>query len=307
MTEPGQSIKQPQDSALILEGGGLRGVYGAGVLRCLMEQNIYLPYVIGVSSGACNGSNYVSRQIERNRIVNIDFISDPRYINYWRWLFKGELFGMDFLFNQLPNLLAPFDKDIFYNSPQKMIIGVSDCLTGDALYFDQHHNRTDFLTLLRASCSLPFLAPSVKFNGKILMDGGISEAIPLQKSIDDGNKKHVLILTRPESYRKKKSRLGWLTRWKYPKYKGLCDIINNRHLRYNETLDFIQELEKEGKIFIFRPPESLEIGRIEKKQEKLDAGYQRGYQDAEQLIKPLCEYLNIYRSASKYSTLPFHK
>jgi predicted patatin/cPLA2 family phospholipase len=292
MTKIGQVKNQPQKSALILEGGGLRGVYGAGVLRYLMEQDIYLPYVIGVSSGACNGSNYVSRQIERNRIVNIDFISDPRYINYWRWLFKGELFGMDFLFDTLPNLLAPFDTDIFYKSPQKMIVGVSDCLTGEPLYFNQHQYKAEFLTLLRASCSLPFLAPPVKINGKTLMDGGISEAIPIRKSIDDGNEKHVLILTRPSNYRKKKSKLGSLFRWKYPKYKGLCNVINNRHSRYNETLDFIQQLEKKRKIFVFRPPESFEIGRIEKNPEKLEAGYQNGYRDAEKKIQSLVEYLN---------------
>jgi predicted patatin/cPLA2 family phospholipase len=292
MVEKTHPINLLNKTALIIEGGGLRGIFGSGVIRYLMEKNIHFPYVIGVSSGACNGSNYVSQQLERNRIVNIDFIRDPRYINYRRWFLKGELFGMDFLFDTLPNQLAPFDLETFLNSTQKMVVGVTDCYSGEPVYYNQHNNGDDFLTILRASCSLPLMAPAVEIYDKTLMDGGIANAIPLQESISDGNSKHVVILTRPKNYRKKKTGfLPWI-RWKYPQLKGLHKAMASRHIQYNKTLDRIDQLEAKGKVFVIRPPANLKISRAERNPDQLTVGYQCGYQETGIIYCQLCKYLN---------------
>ncbi len=278
-------------TGLVLEGGGLRGIYTSGVLRLFMDRGITIPYVIGVSMGACNGANYVSCQPERNRIVNTRFTDDPRYLSYKRLLFKGELFGMDFLFDTLPNDLVPFDNEMFQSNSQRFIVGVTDCETGEAVYFDKHSLEKDFLIILRASCSLPFLAPAVQFRGQSFMDGGISDSIPLEKSIADGNRKHVLILTQPRGYRKKQSSWTKLVQFRYPKFKGLSQAIETRYQRYNETADAVDELEKKKEIFVIRPQIKLSIKRAERNREKLLLGYDTGYYDAMVQTKALLEYL----------------
>ena len=147
-----------ENTGLILEGGGLRGVYTSGVLRFFMEKGLYFPYVIGVSMGACNAANYISRQPERNRIVNIRYINDFRYISYCRLFLKGELFGMNFIFNTIPNVLVPFDYETFKKNITRCIIVVMDCRTGETLYFDKDELGEDYLWVLQASCSLPFIS-----------------------------------------------------------------------------------------------------------------------------------------------------
>ena len=154
---------------LVLEGGGLRGVYTSGVLRFFMDKGIIFPYVVGVSMGVCNGANYISKQPERNRVVNIDYVNDPRYLSYKRLLLKGELFGMDFIFNTLPFSLVPFDQDSFLNNEAKFVIGVTDCETGEAVYYERSELGDDSMELFKATCSLPFLARPVHYKGRIFM------------------------------------------------------------------------------------------------------------------------------------------
>jgi predicted patatin/cPLA2 family phospholipase len=175
--------------ALVLEGGGLRGIYTSGVLRFFMDEGIYFPYVIGVSMGACNAANYVSRQPERNRIVSTRYVNDARYLSYCRLFIRGELFGMKFIFDTLPRSLVPFDFPTFMENDVTCITVVTDCETGEALYYKKKELGEDFLKILQASNSLPFVAKPVHYNGLILMDGGLSDAIPIKKSINDGNEK----------------------------------------------------------------------------------------------------------------------
>jgi len=282
-----------EKTALILEGGGLRGVYTSGVLQYLMEKNIYFPYVIGVSMGACNGANYISRQTERNKIVNISFVNDSRYLSYIRLFLKGELFGMDFIFDTIPNKLVSFDYKTFKQNQQKFIIVATDCISGEPIYFDKAEIGDDFMKLLKASSSLPFIAKPVKYNGKILMDGGLSDSVPIHKSLKDGNKKNVLILTQPKGYRKKQSNSSIYAKLRYPKFKGLIKALQTRSQRYNETLDYIDELEKEGKVFIIRPEYSLNLGRAERNKPNLYAAFDKGYKDIERCFKDLSDYLIV--------------
>lgn len=280
-----------ENTALVLEGGGLRGVYTSGVLHYLMAQRLYLPYVIGVSMGACNGANYVSRQPERNRIVNISFVNDPRYLSYRRLLLKGELFGMQFIFDTIPHQLVPFDVTTFMSNGQKCITVVTDCKTGAPVYYEKKQAGDDYLTILQASCSLPFISRPVRYNGRILMDGGIADAIPIQKSIADGNRRHVLVLTQPGDYRKTPSHLHRLAALRYPKLKGLRKSMADRHIRYNNTMALVDEMEKSGKAFTIRPDSKLIAGRIEQNKDRLYATYDQGYNDAANLFDDLCAFL----------------
>jgi predicted patatin/cPLA2 family phospholipase len=279
-------------AALILEGGGLRGNYSAGVLRYFMDKGLYFPYVIGVSIGACNASNYVARQPERNRIVNTRFVGDRRFISYGRLLAGGGLFGMDFVFDTIPRQLVPFDFKRFFESPQRHITTVTDCSTGAPRYFEKEGlGRRKFLRILRAGCSLPLLQKPVSIDGRAMMDGGIADPIPLAKSMSDGNRRHVLILTRPPGYRKQASPLTALIRLRYRHFPALARTLARRHQRYNDTVRSMEELERRQTIFCIRPPAPLAVGRVARDKEKLYAVYDQGYHDAENRYSALIRYL----------------
>jgi predicted patatin/cPLA2 family phospholipase len=281
-----------EGGALILEGGGLRGIYTSGVLRFFMDKGIFFPYVIGVSMGACNAANYVSRQPERNRIVIIRYVNDARYISYARLLIRGELFGMKFIFDTLPRSLVPFDFKTFMENDVKCITVVTNCETGEALYYEKNELGEDYLKVLQASNSLPFVAKPVHYNGLVLMDGGLSDAVPIKKSIDDGNEKNVLILTRPKGYRKKRPRFLRFASLRYPRYKGLLNALASRHVTYNETMDFIDHLEQQGRVYVIRPRFALDVGRAERDKDKLYAAYDQGYSDASACETGLIRFLN---------------
>ena len=269
-----------ENIGLVLEGGGLRGVYTSGVIRFFMDKGVKFPYVIGVSMGVCNGANYISCQPERNRIVNIEFVNDPRYISYKRLFLKGELFGMEFIFNTIPFSLVPFDMNTFLKNETKFVIGVTDCETGVPVYYEKSELGIDSIAIFRATCSLPFLTKPVYYGGRILMDGGLTDPIPIEKSIADGNKSNVLILTRPGNYRKKPSHLFILARLLYPRLRGLYMALATRDKRYNDVLDRIDILEREGQAYIIRPERAIEAGRVERNKDKLFAAYNQGYKDA---------------------------
>lgn len=281
-------------TGLVLEGGGMRGLYTAGILDYFLDMKLHLPYVIGVSAGACHAASYISSQWGRNKQVNIGYIQDPRYISYRNLIKTKSLFGMDFVFNEIPNHLEPFDYETFYQSNQSYFIGTTDCVTGKAIYFDAKKSNPDLiLKVLMASSSLPFLSPTVEIEGKILLDGGIVDPIPVRKSIEDGNEKQVIILTRNKDYRKKPFKAKWLANRFYAKYPEFTKAMLKRHAVYNETLDLIENLESSGKAFVIRPSMPLHVGRLERNPEKLTDLYKLGYRDAEQSFGQLQKFLNL--------------
>ncbi|GAA0359052.1 patatin-like phospholipase family protein [Bacillus horti] len=279
-------------TGLVLEGGGSRGIFTGGVIQYLMEQDIYLPYVIGVSAGACNGSSYISRQMDRNRTVSIDFLDNPEYLSLTNFIKKRQLFGMDFLFDRLPNELVPFDFKAYEQGKEEFVVGVTDCMTGDPIYYKKSEYMKDILTLLRASSSLPFVAPIVSFENKMLMDGGISDPIPIKQAVKDGQSKNVIILTQNREYVKKPQSFGWYLRKKYRDYPGLIQASERRHIVYNETLQYIRDEEAKGNIFVISPTEKLKVGRVERSKEKLTDLYERGYEDAAKMGPALKEFLS---------------
>nr|WP_073049791.1 patatin family protein [Dethiosulfatibacter aminovorans] len=279
-----------EKTGLVLEGGGFRGIYSAGILDYFLERDIRFPYVIGVSMGACNGTNYVSKQVGRNLRVPYNYINDRRYISFYNLIFKGGLFGMDFVFGEIPRKLDVFDWKTYEESDQRFIVVATDCRTGKPEYFEKG-KMDDLLEVLKASSSLPFISDMITINGKSYLDGGMSDSIPVRKALEDGNEKLVVILTRPEGYEKKPSSMGFLTRIKYGKYPELINCIENRYREYNETLDYVKRLESEGKAFVIRPVESLDMGRVERNRDKLKATYYLGYRDAEAIEDELLEFL----------------
>lgn len=264
---------------LVLEGGGMRGLYTAGILDFFMEKELYFPYVVGVSAGACNAASYISRQKGRNKRINIDYISDSRYLSYRNLIKEKSLFGMNFLFDEIPNKLDPFDYNVFSNSTQKFIIGTTDCESGKPFYFDKDCEE-DILKIIRASSSIPLLSPIVEIKGKKLLDGGVTDSIPIRKAQEDGMEKNIIILTRNKGYRKTPYRFKMFIKSKYRKYPNLIKAIFDRYTMYNDTLDYVEKLENEKKAFVFRASRPIDVDRLEKNKEKLQALYEMGYEDA---------------------------
>ncbi len=281
------------DSGLVLEGGGMRGLYTAGILEYFMEKELFFPYVIGVSAGACMAASYLSRQKGRNRMVNIDYAANPEYLSLKNFLKKRQLFGMDYLFDEIPNKLVPYDYESFYKGEEDLVIGVTDCETGEPVYYSKSEYDKDILKVLRASSSLPLIAPVITYNGLQLLDGGIADPIPIKKSEREGNNKNVIILTKNRGYLKKKTtNINWLLRKVYPHYPYLIDALTNRYKLYNETISYILEQEKKGNVFIISPSQTVNVARIEKNPKKLTELYQQGYRDAMEQFDRLIIWLD---------------
>lgn len=264
---------------MVLEGGGMRGVYTAGVLDFFLEKGLIFPYVIGVSAGACHACSYISQQQGRNKVVTIDYVEDPRYLGYRNLWRERSILGMSFIFDEIPNRLEPFDFDAFRRSPQQFVICTTDAEEGTAQYFEKSE-VDDILKIVRASSSLPFVTPPVKWDGKTLFDGGIADSIPVAKARKDGFLRNVVVLTRDSAYRKKPFKQRWLAKAAYSKYPKLVDALTNRSIVYNETLDDIERLEQAGEVFVIRPSVPLTVGRLERKSSSLLPIYELGYKNA---------------------------
>jgi predicted patatin/cPLA2 family phospholipase len=276
---------------LVLEGGGMRGVYSAGTMEFFLEQELFFPYVIGVSAGACNAASYLSKQRGRNKKVNIDFISDPRYLSWKNFYQKRQLFGMDFIFDEIPNKIVPFDYETFFQNQSEFVIGTTDCMTGEPVYYKKQDYGKDVLPIIKASSSLPFVAPEVEYDGRTLLDGGISDPIPIKQAQRDGFQKNIVILTQNEHYRKKPSKFHYLVKRKYRHFPGLIKTLENRYQHYNETIDYIENEKNKGNVFILRPIKPLKVGRMEKNAERLTDLYEQGYHDAKHSYQELVDWM----------------
>ena len=271
--------------SLILEGGTFRSIFSAGVMDALLDNDIIFPYCIGVSAGITNGVSYISKQKGRNLEVVTKYRNDKRYLGYRNFLKCKSLFGLDFVFDEIPNKLIPFDMDTYKKYPGKVLVGVTNAKTGKTEYLDGK-NLDDKATMLRATCALPIFFPVIKLNGNEYYDGGICDPIPIKKAIEDGNDKHLIILTQPKGYKKELSKKNVLVaKLLNNKYPNLKDALLNRHDSYNETVRFCEELEKQGKALILRPEFSLES--FEKDVDKLKANYNHGYDLATKRINDI--------------------
>ena len=295
---PDRSRTDPESTltpgvGLVLEGGGMRGAYTGGVLDAFLDEGIVFSYVIGVSAGANAGSDYLVGQRERNHKVFVELVSDRRYAGFANLLRERSWFGMRFLFETLPDELAPFDYEALERSERTLVVGVTDCATGQARYFTQrgHDARWFIHTVHRASSSLPVLSPPVEIEGRRYLDGGVSDPVPIEHSIIDGNSRNVVVLTRNEGYRKGTDRPGLGTRLALGRYPAVWRAVLERSVKYDACLDRLASLEQTGEVFILRPVRPLVVGRLERNVEKLDTLYRQGYDDTLQRLPALKTWL----------------
>ena len=282
-----------ENAGLILEGGGNRGVFTAGVLQYFMERQLNLPYVIGVSAGACNAVNYVSNQPFRSRECMIDAQQKYPYTGLKQFLKQRTVFNMDLLFDDFPNKLVPFDYQTFFQSDKTCYFVATNCLTGQAEYLEERKSKQRLMAICRASSSLPLMAHMVDVDGTPMLDGGMADSIPICRALRDGYKKNVLILTRPKGYRKKtNSRYNRLVRIAYRNYPKLVRTTLRRPLVYNRTLEFIEHHEEKGHLFVIRPQIPV-VRSTETQTDLLQKFYDHGYEYARQIYPDLCKYLNI--------------
>lgn len=277
-------------AGLILEGGGMRGVFTAGVLDFFLDKNIEFSSCYGVSAGACNACSYLSKQKGRSYDVIADYIGDKRYCSLYSLLTTGDIFGADFLYNVIPNRLNPFDYETFRSYRGKFYSVMTDCKTGLAVYYPVRDLKKD-MDAIRASSSLPLVSRMVSVNGRRYLDGGIADSIPLRRSIKDGNRKNVVVLTRSADYRKPPFKLNGLISLRYLAHPELAKGVRHRSDRYNDTLDFIRSEEEKGNAFVIRPSQTMNIGRIEKNPKKLRQLYREGYRSAARCFDELQDFL----------------
>ncbi len=280
-------------TALILEGGGMRGVYTAGVLDFFLENNIDFDFVYGVSAGSCHGASYLSKQKGRALAISTDYLDDKRYCSIQSLIKTGDLFGAEFAYHTIPEKLNPYDFSAFTQNPTKFYVTVTNCQTGEAEYHLVHDMLAE-IDVIRASASLPLVSQMVDIDGKPFLDGGIADSIPLKRSISTGLGKNVVILTQPREYTKKKNSAMALMKLKYKKYPKLIKAIENRHNVYNDTLQYIKQCEKDGSAFVIAPSVPLGIKRIDKDRQRLNNAYERGKSDAKASFKALKDYLQEY-------------
>ncbi|MDZ5609777.1 patatin family protein [Bacillus pseudomycoides] len=276
---------------LVLEGGGMKGLYSAGVLEYFMENDLFFPYVVGVSAGACMGATYLSRQKGRNKKVNTELVSDYRYISYRNLIRKRELFGMDFLFDEVPNKIVPFDFQTFLNTNEQFVIGTTDCETGQAVYYNKQEHGEDILKIIRASSSVPFIAPAVDYDGKKLLDGGIIDPIPVRKAQKDGFQKNIVIMTKPEGYEKKRNKFSPMAKYLYRRYPKVAELLVEHYRFYNETVSYMSSDEQKANFFVIQPSMQLPVSGIERNKDKLVNLYNLGYQDAKNQYERLLEWI----------------
>ena len=262
---------------LILEGGTFRPIFSAGVMDALLDNNIMFPYCIGVSAGISNGVSYLSKQRGRNLEVLEKYRHDKRYIGLGNFLKCKSIFGLDFLFDDIPNNLLPFDMDTFKTYKGKGLVGVTNAVTGKSEYFDVK-DIDDKCMMLRATCAIPLFFPAIKINDNYYYDGGLCDPIPIRKSVSDGNEKNLIILTRPKEYRKELGKGNiFVSKLFKNKYPNLKEPLLTRHIKYNDTVKYCEELESQGKAIIIRPTLEQSIDSFEKDITKIRNAYNNGY------------------------------
>lgn len=277
-------MKIDANTGLVLEGGGMRGIFTVGVLDYLMDHHISFPYVIGVSAGASNGISYISRQRGRSYFSNIELLKKHNYIG-WKNLLSGRGYiDLDFLFYEYPDRYYPFDYKTYEASPTRFVMVVSNCLTGRAEYIEEKQDRKRLLDACKASCSLPVICPLSWLDGKPMVDGGVCDSIPIRHAQEEGYRKNVIILTRNKGYRKPDKDFH-LPSFIYRKYPAIREALRLRYKSYNHTLDYIDELEAEDKVLVIRPQRPIEVGRTERDTRKLQALYEEGYELAKLIGK----------------------
>lgn len=269
-------------AGLVLEGGGMRGIFTIGVLDNLMDRGIEFPYTVGVSAGACNGLSYLSGQRGRAKYTNTELLEKHRYIGFRHLLTKRNIMDFDLLFHKLPEEIYPYDYKALAQNANRFEMVTTSCLSGKACYFEEKNDPKRVIEIVKASSSLPFVCPITFVDGEPMLDGGISDSIPVERAWSQGFDNNLIVLTRNRGYRKpdKPSRIPFFFYRKYPNAK---EAIRNRNLMYNKQMELVEKLEDEGRAVVLRPERPVEVDRMERDTKKILALYEEGYNLASQI------------------------
>ena len=273
-----------EKTGLVLEGGGMRGVFTCGVLDYLMDNKISFPYAIGVSAGACNGLSYMSHQKGRGKYSNIDLLAKYKYIGIRPLVKKRGLIDQHLLFHRFPDRILPYNYKAYAENPARFEMVTTDCRTGRACYWEEKHNEKRIIEIVKASSSLPYACPIIYVDGRPMLDGGIVDSIPLLRAYEQGYDKCVVVLTRNKGYRKSTKRVP-VPSFIYKKYPRLRVALRNRNKLYNEQLELVERFEEEGKIIVIRPEKPIVVGRMETSVKKLTDLYNQGYECARKVME----------------------
>ena len=274
------------NTALVLEGGGLRGVFTCGVLDCFMDKGIRFPFTVGVSAGACNGLSYMSGQRGRAKSSNIDLMDKHHYVGFKYLLTQGCIMDYKLLFEDFPEKIIPYDYEAYFANTDRFVMVTTNCLTGKAEYLEEKSDSKRVMDIVRASSSLPYVTKITYVDGVPMLDGGIADSIPVEYAQSQGYERMVVVLTRNKGYRKNEKQLP-VPKFIYRKYPELRKTLASRNAQYNRTMEMIERLEEEGLMTVIRPVHPIEVDRMEKDTDKLRALYQEGYELAESFLATL--------------------
>ena len=277
-------IQITDKSALVLEGGGMRGVFTCGVLDYLMDHKISFPYTVGVSAGACNGLSYMSHQRGRGRYSNIDLLAKYKYIGIRPLLKKRGLIDQQLLFHRFPDRILPYNYKAYAENPNRFEMVTTDCVSGRACYWEEKQDEKRIIDIVKASSSLPYACPIIYVDGKPMLDGGIVDSIPLMRAYEQGFDNSVVVLTRNRGYRKSDKEVI-VPRFIYKEYPRLRVALRNRNKIYNEQLELVERLDDEGKIKVIRPLKPIVVDRMETSVRKLTDLYEEGYECAKRMFE----------------------
>jgi len=273
-----------RNTGLVLEGGGMRGVFTSGVLDAFMKHDLYFPYVVAVSAGALNGLSYMSRQPRRARYSNIDMLRKYDYISLKRLLTKGSIFDPNILYERFPNEIVPFDYQAYRENPATFEMVATNCITGRAEYLSEKKDARRMTAIAKATSSLPYVAQITYVDGVPMLDGGIVDSIPVVRAIDKGYSPNVVILTRNRGFRSSEPDIK-VPKLFYGEYPRLRVALSRRVEEYNKQLELIERMEDWGEVICIRPERQMEVDRFCRDVEKLEALYEEGFMLGENFIK----------------------
>lgn len=275
-----------QKTGLVLEGGGMRGVFTCGVLDYFMDHHIEFPYGVGVSAGACNGLSYISRQRGRAKYSNIDMLEKYHYIGLKYLWYQHSILDQHLLYELFPEEILPFDYETCFRNPARFEMVTTNCVTGRACYLEERKDKFRLLAIAKASSSLPYVCPIAYVDGRPMLDGGIVDSIPVLRAIEQGYERNVVVLTRNRGYRKAEKDIR-VPRFIYRRYPRLRVVLSRRCQVYNRQLEMIERMEDEGSVVVIRPKQPVRVDRIERDVKKLSALYDEGYACAQEVMSSL--------------------
>ena len=281
-----------QKTALVMEGGAMRGMFTCGVIDVLMQKGVSFDGAAGISAGAVFGCNFKSGQICRPIRYNKRYCADPRYCSLRSLIRTGDLYGADFCYRELPDELDVFDRKAFRENPMPFYVGATDVNTGRCVYHLCSDGGEEDMRWLRASASMPLVSRPVAAGGRLLLDGGISDAVPYAYMEGLGYSRQVIVLTQPRGYRKAPAPGLFLTRFLLRLHPRVAEALAVRHDMYNRQMEDIDRREDESSALVIRPPESLRIGHTEKNPAELERVYQIGVREAEKRLEEIRQFLN---------------